>query len=207
MSIEKLLLFILACLLEALVPENNFFMITAQSLKYGYRSTIWGILGVASAQVLLLLLFAFSFNLLQSKFHSFYNFIRITGSIYIIILGIEIFYEFFRSRKTTTIKPARKGELFIQGFSSHISNPKAVLLWTALIPQVLPTYTVSIFYPLLLGTISIFTEFCILNSYAWLAHTGGNFLANTRMSAVREFISGSFFLCLGTYLLLLSLRF
>jgi len=202
MSVEMLLLFVLACLLEALVPENNFFMITGQSLKYGYRSSIWGTLGVATAQFLFLFLFLIGFNILQSKFHLVYNVIRIFGSVYIIILGIEIFYEAFKSKEKSKLKPAKKGELFIQGFLSHIANPKAVLLWTALIPQVLPSYHVSILYPVCLGVISIFTEFCILNSYAWLAHKGNNLLLNNKLGLVRNFIAGSFFLCLGIYLLL-----
>ena len=202
MSPEKLLLFILACLLEALVPENNFFMITGQSLKYGWRSAIWGVLGVSSAQCAFLILFVIGFNILESQFHSFYTIVRISGSVYIIILGLEIFYESIKARKRSVYKPAKKGELYLQGFLSHVSNPKAVLLWTALIPQVLPAHPVSILYPVSLGVISIFTEFCILNSYAWLAHKTGNALLKNRWSMARNIIAGSFFLGLGVYLLL-----
>lgn len=202
MDLGRLLLFVLACLLEALVPENNFFMITGQSIRYGYRSSIWGTLGVSSAQILFLAFFAAGFDLLQGEFHSIYKIIRISGCIYIIFLGVEIFYESFVAKAKARVKPAKKGELFIQGFLSHISNPKAVLLWTALIPQVLPEYHVSLLYPLSLGAISIFTEFCILNIYAWLAHKSGNFLMTGRLTVVRDLVAGSFFISLGMYLLL-----
>lgn len=91
----------------------------------------------------------------------------------------------------------RSVRLFSEGLVTQLSNPKAIVFFSALLPQfvspdgsVLEQFTI-------LGLISLAIEFLVLLSYGWAAERGGRLILKGRFSLLTDRIAGGFLVCTG----------
>ena len=63
-----------------------------------------------------------------------FAFVRYAGAAYLVYLGVRMILG-SRGTPSAQAEPTRTAPGFMQGFVTHLSNPKAVLYWTALLPQ------------------------------------------------------------------------
>jgi threonine/homoserine/homoserine lactone efflux protein len=93
--------------------------------------------------------------------------------------------------------PNRSVRLFSEGLVTQLSNPKAMVFFSALLPQfvssdrgVLEQFTV-------LGIVSLAIEFCVLLSYGWAAERGSRLILRGKFSLLTDRIAGGFLIGAG----------
>jgi threonine/homoserine/homoserine lactone efflux protein len=90
--------------------------------------------------------------------------------------------------------------LFSEGLLTQLSNPKAIVFFSALLPQfVNPGAGVAAQFAVL-GVISLIVEFIVLTTYGLAVERGSRLIANSGMSVLPDRIAGGFLIGAGVSL-------
>jgi threonine/homoserine/homoserine lactone efflux protein len=89
------------------------------------------------------------------------------GAAYLVILGIRLLIDHNDAVLTAknTIIDHKSHHLFFNGFTLQMSNPKAILFFSALLPQFLNPHAPIVPQIVILGATSVAIEFSILLGY------------------------------------------
>ena len=203
MSLEFYLAYVLACIILVIVPGPTVTLIVANSMRYGSQA---GLINVAGTQLGLALMLGIVIVGLASiiKIAGFwFDWLRLAGAAYLIWLGIKLFRSSGRFDASDPTPP-RSG-FFVQGFLVLISNPKALLLFGAFIPQFVDPNGAYIQQVIVLGVTAMVTAGIFDALYAVLAGRAGKFLSAARVRMVSK-ISGVFLIGGGVWLALTRAR-
>ncbi|WP_076419794.1 LysE family translocator [Colwellia sp. UCD-KL20] len=136
-SLETLLLFFMTTLVVVLSPGPAAIAVTAEAASNGFKKSALVILGIATANVVFFVLSATGIITLIIASHTLFSVIKWIGVAYLLYLG---FGAIFSNSGPLSINSSRKLEskaykVFMRGFILEISNPKALLYFSALLPQ------------------------------------------------------------------------
>jgi len=205
MSYGEYFTFIVASILLVIVPGPTVTVIVANSLRAGTKAGLANIAGTQFGLILMMLVVAFSLeSVVTIMAHSFF-WLKLAGAGYLIWLGINL----LRSKQEITLDDGRsetkppKAGYFWQGFLVIWSNPKALLLFGAFIPQFVSSAEDAFVQTMQLGLIFMVIATVFDCIYAFLAGSAGAMLTKNRVRLVEK-ISGSFLI--GGGLWLASLR-
>lgn len=169
-SIDTLLLFLATTFVVVLSPGPAAIAVTAEAASNGFKRSTWVIFGVATANVVFFILSATGIATLLIASHHVFTVIKWVGVLYLFYLG---FGAIFSRSGPLKINPSKKEKgkvhkVFLRGFILEISNPKALLYFSALLPQF-----INVSYPLIpqlsiLCAITIFIDFFCYSLYAYL---------------------------------------
>lgn len=171
MNYEILSAFILATSALAISPgPDNIFVLTqsiANGTKYGLSTTA----GLISGCIVHTTLLAFGVSALIKENDQIFFIIKLFGAIYLLFLA----YKVYRTKAHITIVneeiPKKSlGQLFRQGFTMNVLNPKVTIFFLAFFPGFLfseDLNTVIQFY--VLGLIFMIVTFFIFSSIALLS--------------------------------------
>jgi homoserine/homoserine lactone efflux protein len=149
-----------------LMPGPAVMFILSTALKAGARKSIFSNLGILTANVVYFAVSATGIGalLLSSKL---FLAVKWIGAAYLVILGLRLLFE--RSHEVNglekTMVDHKSHHLFFNGFTLQISNPKAILFFSALLPQFLNPHVSIIPQIVILGATSVVIEFSILLGY------------------------------------------
>jgi threonine/homoserine/homoserine lactone efflux protein len=136
-----------------------------------------------------------------------FDIVRYTGGIYLVYLGIRSLLSKHGGPLTlgaVTPLPARR--ILQQGILTSLLNPKGILVFAALLPQLVNSHTGSV--PLQMAAFGLtFTLIClcIYGGYAYLSGSLGEKLANQpRFTSILKYLTGSVLIGLGARLLFLE---
>ncbi len=133
--------------------------------------------------------------------------LKFIGAIYLIYLGIrqwKLKDNFYNSSSESKVLTHGKRRAFIQGYMVALSNPKAVLFFTALLPQFLDlSRPVAIQFIILTSTFMIFS-FLTLVVYAKSAQSFKSWFSNGNRALWFNRISGIVFITFGLGILRLK---
>ena len=139
MSINIFLLYLAAWSLAALTPGPAVMCSVAQSTRHGFRSSLAGICGVQLGSFLFFVCIALGLGTLLATATVAFTVLRVLGAIYLFYLGVRIVISSFRRPLTGDGRPkvsiTAHHSLFLQGLLIQLTNPKALLFVTALLPQ------------------------------------------------------------------------
>jgi len=136
MSIQTFLLYLGTWSLVAMTPGPAVMCSMAQSTRYGFRSSLAGVSGIQVGNFLFFVCVALGLATLLAAATSAFTVLRILGAVYLFYLGARIIVSTFRTstRACQPTGPARRS-LFLQGLLVQLTNPKALLFVSALLPQ------------------------------------------------------------------------
>ena len=206
MSINIFLLYLAAWSLAALTPGPAVMCSMAQSTRYGFRSSLVGICGIQLGSFLFFVCIALGLGTLLATATVAFTVLRVLGAIYLFYLGVRIVIASFRRpvmrASQPTVPIAAHRSLFLQGLLIQLTNPKALLFVSALLPQFIdPHRSVPLqLVILLVATIAI--DMVVLSSYAYFAHSGIRAFRTWRVSAWLERAFGVALVFFGFRLLL-----
>src|SRR5262249_3655407 len=146
-------------------------------LRNGAGQSVWASGGILSANALYFALSATSLGAILIASYNLFFLIKWAGAAYLIYLGIQS----FRGRSSTLNPPRIPGKsvtgwrVWRDGALLQGANPKALLFFTAILPQFIEPARSLAWQVLILGVSSIVVEFFILLAYGQLA--GGAVLA------------------------------
>jgi homoserine/homoserine lactone efflux protein len=206
MSLQTFLLYLVTWSLVALTPGPAVMCSVAQSTRYGFRSSLAGIAGIQSGNFLFFVCIAFGLGTLLATASTAFTVLRIAGAVYLFYLGVRIIFSSFRRPPSSQASPAANlpahRSLFLQGLLVQITNPKALLFVSALLPQFIDPHHPALPQLVVLVLTTIAVDLIVLSSYAFLAQRGIQSFRATRFSAWLERVFGAALIFFGFRLLL-----
>jgi homoserine/homoserine lactone efflux protein len=181
--------FILAATALAVVPGPTVTVIIANSLKHGSRAGLLNVAGTQVGVIIWLAVAALGLDAAIKLMGAWFDLVRYAGAAYLVWLGIQLFIS--KGDLAAATERARpNGSFFLQGLVVIISNPKMLVLFSALIPPFIPhgadVMKTTLFYGISFAAIAAVTDCC----YALLAGRAGAWLSQKRIRAL-EIFSGS----------------
>lgn len=138
---------------------------------------------------------------------TFFFFVKILGASYLIYLGIKQFLAQktnFSNGKINTIEHRRLFSYFREGLLLAVTNPKAIIFFTALFPQFLNLESAVIPQFLSMTIIFMAISFGVLFSYGYISRSAKGFLASEQRMRWFHRITGGLFIGMGIGLLQLK---
>jgi len=168
--IETLILFLITTFVVVLSPGPAAIAVTAESASNGYKRSLLVISGIAIANVVFFILSATGIAALIIASHTLFSLIKWVGVGYLLYLG---FGAIFSDAGPLSIDPSKskngsKYKVFLRGFILEISNPKALLYFSALLPQFIDISKPIIPQLAILCFITIFIDFFCYSLYGYL---------------------------------------
>jgi threonine/homoserine/homoserine lactone efflux protein len=196
---EVWLLFVMTEAVLSLTPGPAVLYVLSQAIRRGPAKSVWASWGILSANAAYFVLSATSLGAVIVASYKLFFLIKWVGAAYLVYLGIG---SFLGKSSVLSLPEAgadsRSGVRILRdGFFLQGANPKALLFFTAILPQFIDTRHNIAFQILVLGISSIVVEFAILFTYGQLA---GRVLATARsprFEKVTNRIAGSLLIGAG----------
>lgn len=198
MSLKILLAFALTEFLVDLTPGPAVLLVVSQGVKTGFRRSLGGVLGIETVNAFFFALSALGLGALLMASANLFQVIKWLGAGYLIFVGIKMlfFTEPAKEAEDLPVRSRRSLKLYSQGLITQLTNPKAILFFTALVPQFVSPTTHIFKQFVVLGIVSIAMEIPVLLAYAWLAERGGRLIPKA-FSTLPERIAGVFLIGAG----------
>ncbi|HHA19179.1 MAG TPA: LysE family translocator [Methylophaga sp.] len=180
MDIELYLIFLVTTVMLILVPGPAAITIAAQGASYSPNKAFLGVLGVASADVIFFALSATGIASLILTSNLLFSIIKWFGVAYLLYLGVTALFS--KSGAIKINKKAAKSnhtKLFSQGLIVQLANPKALIYFSALLPQFVDPDGAIVFQMFLMGSSCLIADLLV---YSLFSHIGDN-LARQKMKA------------------------
>lgn len=193
------LLFIATEGVLCMTPGPAVLYVLSQAIRYGPNQSVWGSCGILSANILYFALSATSLGALILASYRLFFWIKWIGAAYLVYLGLSNFCG-----KTSAIAlpegggPDRSSARILRdGFFLQAANPKALLFFTAILPQFIdPRQQVGL-QVFLLGVSSTLMEFIILFLYGRLAGRALATARSPRFERITNWAAGSLLIGAG----------
>ena len=198
--------FFVATLLSSLSPGPAVLLAIAVSLRSGALAGLRAVLGVCVGSLLYFLLALAGVLAFLAAHPLGFQVLQLAGAAYLIWLGVASLRASWRAAGTVQRAQVADTRPFRAGLITQLSNPKAILYWTALLPPFLnPASPMPRQLALLVG-IGIPLDFVVLSLYALLAASARAWLATPRFQRALGLAAGTLFTVLGSALLISTVR-
>ncbi len=172
--LDTFVLFFVTTLVVVLSPGPAVIMVATESASNGFKRAFFVILGIAIANALYFVLSAMGIVTLILASDTLFAIIKWAGVAYLLYLGITALFSKagglkIETEKKTEKRAAKKFHLaFIKGFVLEVSNPKALLYFSALLPQFIDVSRSIAPQAFILGGITFLLDLACYSFYAYL---------------------------------------
>lgn len=195
MNFSIWLAFFITATVASLVPGPAVLYVVGQGMRHGARKAIAANLGILSGNAIWFTASAIGLAALVAVAAPVFTAIRWLGVAYLTWLGISAWRDALRGTDTAhRIAPPVPGTLRMwrQGVLLQLANPKAILFFTALLPQFVDAKQPIAAQIAVLAITSIASELVVLAFYGWLAARGGALLvARPRLARATDAAAGT----------------
>jgi threonine/homoserine/homoserine lactone efflux protein len=135
---DHLLAFLLTVYILILIPGPSVLFVVSRGVALGRRAALATVVGNAAGLALQLALVAVGVGSILARSDAVYTTVKLIGAIYLVVLGIRSIRdrkELAAALHTTAVAPQRLGRTIREGFVVGATNPKGVLIFTAVLPQ------------------------------------------------------------------------
>lgn len=195
-------LFLMATLLMSLSPGPNVFLLVSLGLRDGASAVLRASGGIALASLLFLSVSALGLVAVLAASALLFDAVCLSGAAYLAWLGLGLLRGAARASGepvappagTTTTRP------FLQGFVTHLANPKAVLYWSALLPQFVDVHRPLAAQVTFLGSSGIVLDVAVLCAYGLIAAAARKGGVSGGLQRAVNMACGGFFIAAGVLL-------
>lgn len=178
MPLETIFLFLIADLMFCLTPGPATMVAVSHALPHGpaggMRGALGPIVGVNIGNFIWYALTAFGLIALINAVPTAYAALRWIGVAYLAWMGFQMLRGGASKLANQSARSAGFGKGFLNGLAVHMSNPKALLFYTAFIPPFIdPDGNLLLQFAILAG-LTVLTETTGLTFYAALASKARN---------------------------------
>ena len=199
MKFETWLLFVVTEGVLIITPGPAVLFVLSQGIRRGPGKSVWGTCGILSANVMYFALSATSLGAIIVASYNLFFLIKWAGAAYLVYLGLQCFLS-----KTPVIglpddktPGGSNWRILADGFLLQGANPKALLFFTAILPQFIDTNYAVVPQVFILGASSTILEFFVLVVYGQLAGRTLSALRNPRFEKVLNAVAGSLLIGAG----------
>ena len=136
--IEILLPFTIAVLALLIIPGPDMALVVANGAAYGTRGAFFSSLGISSGGLVLAFITAIIVATALSINARLLMVIQIFGCLYLLYIALITILPRASGDLAHQNAAPSTGNLFFRGVITNISNPKALIFFTAFIPQFIP---------------------------------------------------------------------
>ncbi len=180
LTFQQLITFAPAALVVAITPGANNLLAFNHGTQAGFFSTVMSLAGRFVAFAIMIVLVAYGMGELLKRSPLAFSFIKNIGTLYLLYIAWTLIFS---------VPPDARGEvaalskvnMTTKEFLVAASNPKALLLFTAFLPQFIVPGTAYDMQLITLGGVYILVEFFCACCYAY---TGVWIKTHTRSSSV-----------------------
>ncbi|HEY1283185.1 MAG TPA: LysE family translocator [Steroidobacteraceae bacterium] len=176
-----------------LTPGPAVLLVLSQALTRGSSRAVWSIGGIIAANTVYFVLSATGIGAILLASYQLFFAIKWLGAAYLLWLGVS---AFFGKSKVLSVgrderAPVSSARMFLNGFILQMANPKALVFFTALLPQFINPRAAVIPQVAILALTSVVVEFFVQLFYAVLAGRVTHLATQPRFAAVTNRISGT----------------
>ncbi len=195
-----------ACVVISFTPGAGAINTMSNSMRQGWRTSIWGVIGQQIALLIHVLIVAAGVGLLVASSPLLFAIIRYAGAAYLVYLGIRMILSKpdVASDGKSTGKVLSPMAMMRQGILVNLLNPKAIVFFLAFTPQfirtdepLLPQYLIFI------GTVIVVDVLVMFFFFAGTARSFQRFTATARGAKILNIIFGVLFILVAGMLLLI----
>jgi threonine/homoserine/homoserine lactone efflux protein len=202
MSLEVILVFAATEFLLSLTPGPAVMVVVSQGMRHGFAASARGAAGILAGNAVYFALSALGLGALLLASATLFAVLKWAGVAYLVFVGLRMLLAKGGAGGEAgdgaqPPAPKRSLRLFSQGLLTQLSNPKALVFFTALLPQFVSPEGRVFEQFLLLGVVSITVECPVLLAYGWLAERGQRLLPKGRLSTLPDRIAGAFLVGAG----------
>ncbi|WP_339471602.1 MULTISPECIES: LysE family translocator [unclassified Pseudomonas] len=206
MDTHSILAFTLVAAIAIASPGPAILMALNNSLAYGARTTLWSSAGNASGLFCMSAAAMLGLGALIVSSEWVFNGVKLIGAGYLFYLGAKTLFKQSPALATHAqapgrVQPPSRWKLYKLAFLTAVTNPKAVLFFTALFPQFINRNAALVPQFLVLTLIFIALSVMTLSLYALLASQAKGLLARPTFAKWVNRAVGSTFIFFGSALL------
>ena len=174
MSLDLWLIYLAAAIGLSLTPGPNGLLSLAHGACFGFRPTVWTVLGGALGFLILIAVSLAGMGALLASSERAFTIAKWMGAAYLVYLGIRVWRSpapvITAVAGAEALEDARPWRLFAQGLLVAVSNPKALIFFAAFLPQFIVPGTGFVPQLLVLGGTFVVVEIAYELTLAGLAH-------------------------------------
>jgi threonine/homoserine/homoserine lactone efflux protein len=199
MTWQLWLLFVTTEAVLSISPGPAVLYVLSQAIRRGPAKSVWASWGILSANAMYFILSATSLGAVIVASYKLFFLIKWIGAAYLVYLGLSSFF----GKSSVLPLPEEKSDtrsgprILRDGFLLQSANPKAILFFTAILPQFIDAHHNVAFQILILGVSSIVVEFIILFTYGQLAGRALTTARSPRFEKITNRVAGSLLICAG----------
>lgn len=180
-SLVTLIAFGAVALAMALTPGPNMIYLISRSLSQGPQAGLVSLIGVAIGFVIFMVLAAFGITAIFLAVPYAYDTLRLAGAAYLLYLAWQALKPGGRSPfQVRELPKDSTRKLILMGLMTNLLNPKAAMMYLALLPQFVDPARGSVLsQSLVLGSLQILVSVTVNGSIAATAGSISNFLARS----------------------------
>ncbi len=184
--------FLVAAILIAVSPGPGAAASMSAGLRYGYGATLRVIFGLQSALIIQLAIVAVGLGALLTASTLAFDIVKFVGATYLIWLGVQKWRSAPQEIDENTAVAAPEG-LFREGLLVNLTNPKAIVFMSALMPQFIDPSRSQWPQFLIIGLTMCGVDTLVMSGYALLATRLRRWLHDPRaLKAQNRFFGGIF---------------
>ncbi|MBO1927457.1 LysE family translocator [Thiomicrorhabdus sp. 6S2-11] len=167
MNPELYSIFLVSTLLLILVPGPSAMVAASQGASLQSSRALFGITGIAIADASFFVLSATGIAALIIASSAVFSVIKWIGVVFLLYMGLSIFFSKTQTFRLTTHKTATSNQrLFGQGLVIQMANPKALMYFSALLPQFIDQNQPLIPQLMLMGITVFIADLLVYSFYA-----------------------------------------
>jgi homoserine/homoserine lactone efflux protein len=200
MSIEAWLLFATTETMLCLTPGPAVLLVLSVSLRRGLSPGLQASAGILVANAFYFLLSATSLGAILLASWEAFSLIKWVGAAYLIWIGLNMCIARGAEPTGTAARctPPRPGRgTFLHGVVTQGANPKALVFFTALLPQFVDPAKPLALQIAILAVTSILIEFGVLTAYTALASRASRYAQRPRFASMLKRVGGGLLIGAG----------
>lgn len=169
MDIGLYTIFLVTTVMLILVPGPSAITAATQGASHYPAKAFFGVMGIASADVLFFALSATGIASLILASNLMFSVIKWLGVIYLLYLGISVLFSktgAFKINIKANDKSRKK--LFWQGLAVQLANPKALMYFSALLPQFIDPLEPILFQMMVMGASCLLADIVVYSLFSRL---------------------------------------
>jgi homoserine/homoserine lactone efflux protein len=201
MALRTWLLFCATDTVLCLTPGPAVLLVVSQAISRGTWSGLAASLGILATNAVYFALSATSVGALLVGSSRVFLVVKWLGAVYLVWMGARMIFTKASVPSTPEIAPAASTRTaFSLGVITQGANPKAIVFFTAILPQFIDPSAALVPQIVILGITSIAIELVVLSAYVATCHAARGLVGESRFALRLQRLGGAFLIAAGARL-------